>query len=103
MLTMKNKLKSTRAVTYRRCGIPAVILEGKWLTEKYRLLIGDVVDIDYQPKEIRLQKNSVLSLQCQKERKTKLDRKQRIKESAHDTITNQDENAGSRSVEVSEG
>jgi hypothetical protein len=68
MLTMK-KLKSTRAVTYRRYGIPALILEGKWLTENYRLSIGDVVDIDYQPNEIRLQKNKTLSL----ERKKKLE------------------------------
>ena len=30
-------LKQTRAVTYRRYGIPALILEGRWLTEKYRL------------------------------------------------------------------
>jgi hypothetical protein len=67
MLAMKN-LKNTRAVTYRRYGIPAVILEGKWLTEKYRLLIGDVVDITYYPNEIRLQKNKTLSL----ERKKKL-------------------------------
>jgi hypothetical protein len=63
------KLKSTRAVTYRRYGIPALILEGKWLTENYRLSIGDVVDIDYQPNEIRLQKNKTLSL----ERKKKLE------------------------------
>ena len=65
MLTMKNKLKNTRAVTYRRYGIPALILEGKWLTEKYRLLIGDVVDIDYQPKEIRFKKNVALSKERQ--------------------------------------
>ena len=102
MLTMK-KLKNTRAVTYRRYGIPALILEGKWLTEKYRLLIGDVVDIDYQSKEVRLRKNPVLSLQCQKERKTKLEKRQRIQESAHDTITNQDEDAGQRSIEAREG
>ena len=47
-------LKQTRAVTYRRYGIPALILEGRWLTEKYRLQIGDQVDIDYQSNEIRL-------------------------------------------------
>lgn len=59
-------LKSTRTVTYRRFGKPALILEGKWLTEKYRLHIGDVVDIDYQPKEIRLKKNNTLSSEKQK-------------------------------------
>ena len=65
MLPMKS-LKSTRAVTYRRYGIPALILEGKWLTEKYRLSIGDVVDIDYQQDEIKLQKNKTLSLERKK-------------------------------------
>ncbi len=79
MLTMK-KLKTTRAVTYRRYGIPALILEGKWLTENYRLSIGDVVDIDYQPNEIRLQKNKTLSL----ERKKNL---QEIKDKAYDDQT----------------
>ena len=64
-LTMKT-LKSTRAVTYRRYGIPSLILEGKWLTEKYQLRIGDVVDIDYQLKEIRLKKNVPLSREKQK-------------------------------------
>ena len=86
MLTMK-KLKSTRAVTYRRYGIPALILEGKWLTEKYRLSIGDVVDIDYQPKEIRLQKNKTLSL----ERKKKLKEIQEIKNKIYDNQTGNQE------------
>ncbi len=81
------KLKSTRAVTYRRYGIPALILEGKWLTEKYRLLIGDVVDIDYQPKEIRLQKNKTLSL----ERKKKLKEVQEIKNKIYDNPTGNQE------------
>ena len=59
-------LKQTRTVTYRRYGIPALIIEGKWLTEKYRLQIGDQVDIDYQPNEIRLRKNNKLSLERRK-------------------------------------
>jgi hypothetical protein len=74
------KLKSTRAVTYRRYGIPALILEGKWLTENYRLSIGDVVDINYQPNEIRLQKNKTLSL----ERKKKLKEAEEIKRKVYD-------------------
>jgi len=90
MLTMK-KLKSTRAVTYRRYGIPALILEGKWLTEKYRLSIGDVVDIDYQPNEIRLQKNKTLSL----ERKKKL-----LEAKDQNDQSNTNENLSARSVEV---
>ncbi len=89
------KLKSTRAVTYRRYGIPALILEGKWLTEKYRLLIGDVVDIDYQPKEIRLQKNKTLSL----ERKKKLQTIKEIKNKLYDKT----ENSSERSIEADEG
>jgi len=67
MLTMKT-LKNTRTVTYRRPGIPALILEGKWLTKKYRLEIGDQVDIDYQPHDIRLQKNTKLSLENRRKR-----------------------------------
>ena len=77
------KLKSTRAVTYRRYGIPALILEGKWLTENYRLTIGDVVDIVYQPNEIRLQKNKTLSL----ERMKKLKDLAEIKKQHHDNQT----------------
>ncbi len=80
---MKNKPKNTRAVTYRRYGIPAIILEGKWLTDKYRLNIGDVVDIDYQPKEIRLQKNKTLSL----ERKKRLKEIQEIKNRNYENRT----------------
>jgi hypothetical protein len=62
-------LKQTRTVTYRRYGIPALILEGRWLTEKYQLKIGDQVDIDYQPNEIRLRKNNKLSLERRKKLK----------------------------------
>ena len=70
-----------RVVTYRRYGIPALILEGKWLTEKYHLSIGDMVDIDYQPKEIRLKKNIPLSRERQKRLKEREEiRKQRIQE-----------------------
>lgn len=97
MLTMK-KLKTTRAVTYRRYGIPALILEGKWLTEKYRLLIGDVVDINYQPKEIRLQKNKVLSL----ERKMKLKEIKEIKNKIYDN-PRKNETTVEGSCQTSEG
>lgn len=89
------KLKSTRAVTYRRYGIPALILEGKWLTENYRLSIGDVVDIDYQPNEIRLQKNKTLSL----ERKKKLKEVEEIKNKVYaDTSTIQNPIEGSGEI-----
>lgn len=78
-----------RVVTYRRYGIPALILEGKWLTEKYRLSIGDLVDIDYQPKEIRLTKNIPLSKERQKRLKEREEiRKQRIQE-----LSNSENNA----------
>jgi hypothetical protein len=101
---MKKLLRPTRVVTYRRYGIPAVILEGKWLTEKYRLIIGDLVDIDYQPKEIRFKKNIPLSKERQLRLKEKEEiRKRRIQELAYDTITNQDENASQRSIEVGQG
>lgn len=87
------KLKQTRAVTYRRYGVPALILEGVWLTEKYRLQIGDQVDIDYQPNEIILRKNNKLSLESRKELKRK-------KENGK-SIT--DEGLSKRSFEISEG
>ena len=89
---MRNKLKDTRAVTYRRPGIPALILEGKWLTEKYRLNIGDVVGIDYQPAGIRLHKNTKLSV----ERKQTLKELQEIKNKVYaDTNTVQNPIEGS--------
>ena len=100
---MKN-LRKTRVVTYRRYGIPALILEGKWLTEKYRLVIGDLVDIDYQLKEIRLQKNSQLSRERQKRLiEIKEIQRQRVQELEHDTSTRKNENLVERSGEVSEG
>lgn len=54
---MKN-LKTSRAVTYRRYGTPAVILEGKWLTDRYRWKIGDRIQIEYLQNEIRLRKSN---------------------------------------------
>ena len=99
MLTMKKTLRPMRVVTYRRYGIPAVILEGKWLTEKYRLSIGDLVDIDYQPKEIRLKKNIPLSRERQKRLKEKEElRQQRIKEYANGN-TSKNESVGQGSIE----
>lgn len=95
MLPMKT-LKNTRAVTYRRYGIPALILEGKWLTEKYRLSIGDVVDIDYQQDGILLRNNKTLSL----ERKKKL--KEQNQHQSHEQESSI-ENTGSGSSEVSQG
>lgn len=92
-------LKKTRAVTYRRYGIPALILEGKWLTEKYRLKIGDQVDIDYQPKGICLKKNVALSTQSQIRRKDKADFKQVDQELLHD----KNEDSSERSIETDEG
>lgn len=80
------KLNPTRAVTYRRPGIPAIIIEGKWLTKKYRLEIGDQVDIDYQPKELRLRKNVALSAKNQKKRKDRIDFKKADQESRYDEI-----------------
>lgn len=99
---MKN-IKNTRAVTYRRYGIPAIILEGKWLTGKYRLNIGDVVDIDYQPKEIRLRRNPTLSKERHKILEDKAEiRRRRIIGYAHEN-TGTHESIGQRSVDASEG
>lgn len=52
------ELKATRAVTYRRYPIPAVILEGKWLKDRYEWKIGDRIQVEYLPKEIRLRKSN---------------------------------------------
>lgn len=50
--------KNTHTVTYRRHGIPAVILEGKWLTDRYRWKMGDRIQIEYLSDEIRLRKSN---------------------------------------------
>ena len=93
MLAMKKAPRPLRVVTYRRYGIPAVILEGRWLTEKYRLSIGDLVDIDYQPKEIRFKKNVPLSKERQKRLKEREElRKQRISELNNPSYDNQARN-----------
>ncbi len=52
------ELKPTRTVTYRRYGIPAVILEGKWLTDRYQWKMGDQIQIEYLSDEIRLRKSN---------------------------------------------
>ena len=52
------ELKPTRKVTYRRYGIPAVILEGKWLTDRYQWKMGDRIQIEYLSDEIRLRKSN---------------------------------------------
>ncbi len=52
------ELKATRAVTYRRYPIPAVILEGKWLKDRYGWKIGDRIQVEHLPKEIRLRKSN---------------------------------------------
>ena len=49
-------MKQTRTVTYRRWGVPAVILEGKWLTKKYGWTMGDQIDVNLQPEGILLTK-----------------------------------------------
>jgi hypothetical protein len=95
MLAMKT-LKKTRAVTYRRYGIPALILEGRWLTEKYRLQIGDQVDIDYQPKELRLKKNIALSLKNQKRRELKFELEENT-----DAKQSKNESISERSIKAS--
>lgn len=100
---MKKSLRPTRVVTYRRYGIPAVILEGKWLTEKYRLMIGDLVDIDYQPKEIRFKKNVPLSKERQKRLKEREElRQQRIKQLSENIYDNQKRNPFSSQGESTE-
>ena len=76
MLPMPYILRKQRVVTYRKNGIPAVILEGKWLTKLYRLKVGDVIDIDHRwPKEIKLSKNHKLS----KLRQAKLKEREEIR------------------------
>ena len=99
-------IRNKRVVTYRRQGIPALILEGKWLTALYRLRIGDVVDIEHNhPKEIRLKKNTQLSKERQKRLKEREElRKQRIAElnSSHEQ-TDKNEGFSAGSVEAGQG
>lgn len=79
--------------------MPAIILEGHWLTKKYRLSIGDQVDIDYQPKGIFLKKNTALSAQSQKKRKDSADFKKADQELLHD----KNEDSRERGTETHEG
>ena len=51
---MTTRLKSTRKVTYRKWGVPAIILEGNWLKKMYGWKIGDQISVEFQPNEIRL-------------------------------------------------
>lgn len=55
--------KTTRTVTYRRHGVPAIILEGKWLADRYEWKIGDQIQIEYLPNEIRLHKSNGVAKQ----------------------------------------
>ena len=52
----KARIKNTRTVSYRKDGVPAVILEGKWLEKVYKWKIGDQISVEYLPREIRLRK-----------------------------------------------
>lgn len=93
MLPMTIIIRNKRVVTYRRYGIPALILEGKWLTALYRLRIGDVVDIEHKPGEIRLKKNVELSKERQKRLKEREElRQQRIKQLSENIYDNQTRN-----------
>lgn len=78
------KLKETRKVTYRRGAsemgyggyvtnggqpYPCIILEGKWITEKYGLKIGDTVGIQYGDKAIVLKMKPTLNKKMKEERR----------------------------------
>lgn len=81
-------LRKQRVVTYRKNGIPAVILEGKWLTKLYRLQVGDVVDIDHKwPKEIRISKNNQLT----KLRRKKLKEREELRKQYLQKLKDNDE------------
>lgn len=86
-------IRNKRVVTYRRRGIPAIILEGKWLTALYRLRIGDIVDIEHQkPKGIYLKKNIALSKERQKRLKEREElRKARLIGTTYDNQTGNQE------------
>jgi signal peptidase I len=47
--------QNVRRVTYRRYGIPAIIIEGKWLIRRYHMLPGDEVTIDYGRRQLVVQ------------------------------------------------
>ena len=59
---MSRKLKLTKKVTYRNSigrgesqeSYPCIILEGKWLTERYGWKIGDNIPIGYDNNRITL-------------------------------------------------
>jgi len=90
MLPMPYILKKQRVVTYRKNGIPAVILEGKWLTKLYRLHVGDVIDIDHKsPDEIRITKNKKLS----KLRQVKLKEREELRKQYLQKLKNNHDNS----------
>ncbi len=93
MLPMTIIIRNKRVVTYRRRGIPAIILEGKWLTALYRLRIGDIVDIEHQrPKGIYLKKNRELSKQRQQKLKEREERRKQLLEINQNSHMNINEN-----------
>jgi len=53
------KHKNTRKITYRKSEIPVILLEGKWLEKDYGLKIGDEVELDFSPREIRIKMNNI--------------------------------------------
>ena len=50
------RIKNTRTISYRKYGVPAIIIEGKWLKDIYGWNIGDQVNVIYEPGEIKIQK-----------------------------------------------
>jgi len=52
--SIKARIKDTRTISYRKYGVPAIIIEGKWLKDIYGLSVGDHINVAYEPDEIKL-------------------------------------------------
>ena len=60
----KARIKNTRTISYRKYGVPAIIIEGKWLKDIYGWNIGDQVNVIYEPGEIKIQKLKLSNWLC---------------------------------------
>lgn len=50
------RIKNIRTISYRKDGVPAIIIEGKWLKNIYGWDIGDQVNVEYEPGEIKIKR-----------------------------------------------
>lgn len=50
------RIKNIRTISYRKDGVPAIIIEGQWLKNIYGWNIGDQISVEYEPGEIKIKR-----------------------------------------------